>query len=76
MLQGIPRPRRPLRVLHTADVHLGHQHVQMDVSQGGVTAWYAGAPMYHAGDGAPEPTVLLVDLSHDGVRVTRRRLDP
>ena len=37
-------------------VALGHHHLQADVSQPGVTAWYAGAP----------GTVLRVDLSADG----------
>lgn len=47
-------------------VALGHQHVQMDVSQGTVVAYYAGAP-------AP---VLRIDLSEDGgVRVVPRPLD-
>lgn len=44
---------------------LGHQHVQTDVSQGRVTAWYAGAP------GA----ALRIELSaHDGIRVEPRPL--
>jgi DNA repair exonuclease SbcCD nuclease subunit len=48
-------------------VALGHQHVQTDVSQGSVVAYYAGAPM----DGS----VLRVDFSEeDGVRVAPRRL--
>ena len=46
-------------------VALGHQHVQMDVSQGAVTAWYAGSP----------GTVLRIDFSaDDGVRVAPRPL--
>ena len=50
-------------------VALGHQHLQMDVSQGAVTAWYAGAPLI---DGPS--TALRIDLSEeDGVRVTPRR---
>ena len=44
---------------------LGHHHLQADVSQGRVTAYYAGAP----------GTVLRVDLSDDGVRVTPRPLE-
>jgi DNA repair exonuclease SbcCD nuclease subunit len=39
-------------------VALGHHHVQADVSQGGVAAYYAGAP----------GTVLHVDCSADGAR--------
>ena len=45
---------------------LGHQHVQTNVSQGGVTAYYAGAP----------GTVLLIDFSVEGgIRVEPRPLD-
>ena len=45
---------------------LGHQHVQSNVSQGGVTAYYAGAP----------GTVLRIDFSvEDGIRVEPRPLD-
>ena len=45
---------------------LGHQHVQTNVSQGGVTAYYAGAP----------GTVLLIDFSLEGgIRVEPRPLD-
>ena len=44
---------------------LGHQHVQTDVSQGGVTAWYAGAP----------GSVLRIELTTDhGIRVEPRPL--
>jgi len=46
-------------------IAMGHQHVQTDVSQGGVAAWYAGAP----------GTVLRIDLSTDGVRVEPRPLE-
>jgi DNA repair exonuclease SbcCD nuclease subunit len=47
-------------------VALGHHHLQANVSQGGVAAWYAGAP----------GTVLRIDLSADGaVRVEPRPLD-
>ena len=44
---------------------LGHHHLQTDVSQGGVAAWYAGSP----------GTVLMVHLTVDGVRVEPRPLD-
>jgi DNA repair exonuclease SbcCD nuclease subunit len=45
---------------------LGHQHVQTNVSQGDVTAYYAGAP----------GTVLRIDFSVDGgIRVEPRPLD-
>ena len=47
-------------------IALGHHHVQADVSQGSVTAYYAGAP---------ESTVLRIDFSmEDGIRVERRLL--
>jgi DNA repair exonuclease SbcCD nuclease subunit len=47
-------------------VALGHHHLQANVSQDGVAAWYAGAP----------GTVLRIDLSADGaVRVEPRRLE-
>ena len=46
-------------------IALGHQHVQTDISQGGVAAWYAGAP----------GTVLRIELSLDhGIRVEQRLL--
>ncbi|MBM3218473.1 MAG: DNA repair exonuclease [Candidatus Rokubacteria bacterium] len=46
-------------------VALGHQHVQADVSQNGVAAWYAGSP----------GTVLRIDFAADGgVRVEARAL--
>ena len=45
-------------------VALGHHHLQADVSQGRVTAYYAGAP----------GTTLAVELSGDGVRVEPRPL--
>ena len=52
-------------------VALGHHHVRIDVSQGRVTAHYAGAPSLDDGDA----TVLRVDLStEDGIRVDPRRL--
>jgi exonuclease SbcD len=54
-------------------VALGHQHVQTDVSQGRVVAYYAGAPMLEWGRGDPEGTVLRIDFSaDDGVRVRRQ----
>jgi DNA repair exonuclease SbcCD nuclease subunit len=47
-------------------IALGHQHVQTDVSQGGVAAYYAGVP---------DSTVLRIDCSMDaGIRVDPRRL--
>ena len=56
-------------------VALGHQHVQTDVSQGAVTAYYAGAPTIEWGGAHPAPSVLRIDLSMEhGVRVERRPL--
>ncbi len=56
-------------------VALGHHHLRTDVSQNGVTAWYAGAPAEEWGDGPPAGTVLRVDLSAEGgVRVEPRPL--
>ena len=48
--------------------------MQTDVSQGGVTAYYAGAP---AGEGSarPDHSILHVELSEPhGVRVTPRSI--
>jgi len=45
-------------------VALGHHHLQADVSQPGVAAWYAGAP----------GTVVRVEFSADGVRAEPRAL--
>jgi exonuclease SbcD len=57
-------------------VALGHHHVQADVSQGGVAAWYAGAPAAAWGTGSPAAGVLRVDLAADGgIRVVPRRID-
>ncbi|MCP3854961.1 MAG: hypothetical protein GY698_09530 [Actinomycetia bacterium] len=48
-------------------VALGHHHVTSDVSMGGVTAWYSGAPSGYGGGQA-----LVVDLCPtDGVSVTQ-----
>jgi DNA repair protein SbcD/Mre11 len=56
-------------------VALGHQHVRTDVSQGGVAAHYAGAPMIEWRDDPPEGAVLRIDFSErDGVRVEPRPL--
>jgi DNA repair exonuclease SbcCD nuclease subunit len=47
-------------------VALGHHHLQADVTQGAVAAWYAGSP----------GTVLRIDFSpDDGVRVEPRPLE-
>jgi len=49
-------------------IALGHQHVRTDISQGAVTAYYAGAPT--------EGSVLRIDFSDEhGVRVQPRPLD-
>jgi DNA repair exonuclease SbcCD nuclease subunit len=56
-------------------VALGHQHVQTNVSQGSVTAYYSGAPNTEWSGGPPDGSVLHVDLSEQyGVRVTPRGL--
>ena len=56
-------------------VALGHQHVQTDVSQRGVVAYYAGAPVTDWGTGDPVGSVLRIDLSiDDGIRVAPRAL--
>ncbi len=55
---------------------LGHHHVRADVSQGPVTACYAGAPLPEWGDEQAAGSVLRVDFSAaDGVRVQARPLD-
>jgi len=55
---------------------LGHHHVRADVSQGAVTACYAGAPLLEWGDEPAAGSVLRVDFSAaDGVRVHARPLD-
>jgi len=52
---------------------LGHQHVQMDVSQGNVAAYYSGAPLIEWADAPSCGSVLRIDLSvQHGVRVTPR----
>ena len=56
-------------------VALGHQHVQTDVSQGGVVAYYAGAPVTDWLGENPAGTVLRIDCStEDGIRVEPRPL--
>ncbi|MEM9563675.1 MAG: metallophosphoesterase [Actinomycetota bacterium] len=47
-------------------VALGHWHVRTDVSAGGVTAWYSGAPHGHGATGS----FNRVDLGPDGATVT------
>jgi len=54
-------------------IAMGHQHVQTDVSQGPVTAYYAGAPLVDGGGGRPDGSVLHIDLCEQhGVRITPR----
>jgi DNA repair exonuclease SbcCD nuclease subunit len=56
-------------------IALGHQHVQTDVSQGGVAAYYSGAPLADGSGAAPDNSVLRIDLSEEhGVRVTPREI--
>jgi DNA repair exonuclease SbcCD nuclease subunit len=57
-------------------IALGHQHVQTNVGQGSVAAYYAGAPLIEWGSGHPASTVLRIDFSaEDGIRVEPRPLD-
>jgi DNA repair exonuclease SbcCD nuclease subunit len=52
---------------------LGHQHVQTNVSQGGVVAYYAGAPVTDWSGADPVGSVLRIDLSPEhGIRVEPR----
>ena len=54
-------------------IALGHQHVQTNVSQGGVAAHYSGAPMIEWNGAHPDGSVLHIDLSEEhGVRVVPR----
>jgi len=54
-------------------VALGHQHVQTNVSQGAVAAYYSGAPVIEWGASEPGTPVLHVELSEQhGVRVEPR----
>jgi len=56
-------------------VALGHQHVQTDVSQGAVSACYAGAPAIEWAGANPDGAVLRIDFSVEaGIRVEPRRL--
>jgi len=56
-------------------VALGHQHVLTDVSQGAVTAYYAGAPVVNWTGETPTGHVLLLDLSPEhGIRVHPERV--
>jgi len=56
---------------------LGHQHVTMDVSQGAVTAYYAGAPIREGSDRRADGSLLRIDLSDaGGVRIRRLLLTP
>lgn len=53
-------------------VALGHHHVRTDVSAGGVTAYYSGAP-----SGYPGGEALVVDLHPErGVQVTAVPVEP
>jgi len=56
-------------------VALGHQHVQTDVSQGAVSAHYAGAPVIEWSGSEPGASVLHIDLSEQhGIRVEPRSI--
>ncbi len=54
-------------------IAMGHQHVQADVSQGPVAAYYAGAPLVEGGGAHPDGSVLRIDLCEQhGLRITPR----
>jgi DNA repair exonuclease SbcCD nuclease subunit len=54
-------------------VALGHQHVQTDVSQGPVAAYFSGAPVIEWGGGQRGASVLRIELSSEhGIRVEPR----
>jgi DNA repair exonuclease SbcCD nuclease subunit len=54
-------------------VALGHHHVRTDVSQGGVAAWYAGAPAPDGGEDGALGSALRIDFSAEaGIRVHGR----
>jgi DNA repair exonuclease SbcCD nuclease subunit len=54
---------------------LGHQHVQTNVSQGGVVAYYAGAPVTDWSGAGLVGSVLRIDFSAEhGIRVEPRPL--
>jgi exonuclease SbcD len=55
-------------------IALGHHHVRANVSQGGVAAYYVGAPIIDGGDDHPDGAVLRIDFSEDGIRVRARPL--
>ena len=55
--------------------HAAGQHVQENVSQGNVTAYYAGAPVIDWVGGQPVGSVLRADFSADReIRVQPRPL--
>ena len=54
---------------------LGHHHARTNVSQGGVTAHYAGAPVIEWSPREPDGSVLRIDFSVEhGIRVEPRSL--
>jgi len=54
---------------------LGHHHARTNVSQGAVTAHYAGAPVMDWGPREPDGSVLRIDFSVEhGIRVEPREL--
>ena len=56
-------------------VALGHQHVLTDVSQGGVAAYYPGAPLINWRGEPPNGDVLVLDLCPEtGISVRPRRV--
>lgn len=55
---------------------LGHWERQADVSAGGLTAVYSGAPMPLTDSNRQAGWAIVVDCDESGVRWTRRRVDP
>lgn len=54
----------------------GHWEPQVDVSRGGVTALYSGAPMALGTTSTISGLAAVVDFTHEAVAWTPRRVDP
>ncbi|MCC7362977.1 MAG: DNA repair exonuclease [Dehalococcoidia bacterium] len=61
---------------HWDYVALGHWEPHRDVSSGGATAVYSGAPMALSDSNRAAGWAIVVDMDHDGTRWTRHRVDP
>jgi DNA repair exonuclease SbcCD nuclease subunit len=55
---------------------LGHWEPHADVSRGGLTAIYSGAPMPLSDSNRKAGWAMVVDFDHDGVRWEPRAVDP